>query len=152
MVLFLLLAFQTLQSNNYCFPGCQLFFFFIGNTNLCLFFFLPWEISTRLQKGCMTLIYNRITPFLLRGGFFFPFFSPSVFVDVDTKSNLPCVHIHVIWIRWTDQQFSRTCLGDSSREFISDTSPFKVFNIHSCNISNRPYNTVLKNTFFFFFL
>lgn len=28
------------------------YFSFISNTNLCLFFFLPWEISTRLQKGC----------------------------------------------------------------------------------------------------
>lgn len=50
------------------------YFSFISNTDLCLFFFLPWEISTRLQKGCcMTLIYNGITPFLPRGGFLFPF-------------------------------------------------------------------------------
>lgn len=47
------------------------YFSFISNTDLCLFFFLPWEISTCLQKGCcMTLIYNRIPPFLPRGDFF----------------------------------------------------------------------------------
>lgn len=69
------------------------YFSFISNTDLCLFFFLPWEISTHLQKGChMTLSYNGIPPFLPRQGSLFIFFPLYICREEHQVKSLMCSH------------------------------------------------------------
>lgn len=116
-------------------------FSFISNTDLCLFFFLPWEISTHLQKGCrMTLIYNGIPSLSSQARLSLSFFLP-LYICREKQQVKSLLCSHSCDLNKMNRSAVLTHLPRrqySWREFISDTIPFELFNIHSDNISNRP--------------